>query len=83
MTEPVNNHDVVNHPKHYTSSPARCECGKPIECIDVIEDMWHNLATVIKYLWRVDLKDNPIQDLQKARWYLTREIKRRQRRGSS
>lgn len=31
----------------------------------------------MKYLWRADYKDAPIQDLEKAVWYIQREIAKR------
>ena len=31
----------------------------------------------MKYIWRADLKDSPIEDLRKARFYIEREIRRR------
>ena len=62
--------DVVNHPKHYTSNPSG------IECIQVTENFNFNLGNVIKYVWRAGLKNDAIQDLEKARWYLNREIER-------
>lgn len=68
--------DIVNHPTHYTSHPAKCECGRGIECIQITEHMNFNLGNAVKYLWRADLKGNAIQDLEKARWYLSREIER-------
>ena len=71
-------HDNVNHPKHYTSSQAKCQnCGHPIEYIDVAEHLPCCLANAIKYIWRLDFKDNPIEDLDKAIWYLNREKERR------
>jgi len=73
--------DAVNHPSHYTSSPARCECGRTIECIDVVEHMGFCLGNVVKYLWRADNKGAPLQDLEKGLWYLKREIERRKRLG--
>lgn len=67
-------HDSVNNPQHYTS-------GK-IECIDAIkESMTHESflgflkGNVQKYIWRYEKKSNPIQDLEKAKWYLTELIK--------
>ena len=66
--------DPVNHPSHYTGHPAG------IECIDVIEaNTFYNLAAAMKYIWRVSWgsKDNDIQDLEKAAWYIRREIDRR------
>lgn len=32
----------------------------------------------VKYIWRADLKGDSIEDLNKARWYLDREIARRE-----
>lgn len=71
--------DQVHHPAHYTSSPAACRgCGRPIECIDVTRHMNFCLGNVIKYVWRVDLKGAPLEDLRKARDYLDFEIERRE-----
>lgn len=69
--------DVVNHPSHYTSHPSG------IECIQITEHMGFCLGNAIKYIWRADLKhgDGGMQDLQKARWYLDREIAKRTRMG--
>lgn len=61
----------VNHPQHYNSHPAG------IECIDVVEHMNFNLGNAVKYIWRADEKGNAIQDLEKAKWYIEREINRR------
>jgi hypothetical protein len=71
-------HDAVNHPAHYTSSPAKCsKCGHPIECIDVVESMTFNLGNAAKYIWRNGKKSgaDAVTDLKKAAWYLAREIK--------
>ena len=36
------------------------------------------LGNAIKYIWRADLKhDHPFADLEKAKWYLEREIELR------
>jgi hypothetical protein len=70
----------VVHPKHYNSLSAKClGCGRPIECIDVIEHMPLNIGTAVKYLWRVGLKDKAIQELQKAKWYIERQIEKLKR----
>ena len=65
--------DQVNHPEHYTNGS--------IECIEAIEaSMPHDgfceylKGNVIKYLWRYRHKDNPVQDLEKAQWYLNKLI---------
>lgn len=65
--------DPVNHPKHYTGHPSG------IECIEVAEHMGFCLGNVIKYCWRADLKNDALEDLKKARWYLDREISKRER----
>jgi len=64
--------DNINHPKHYTDH------ASGIECIQITEHMSFTLGNVIKYVWRADLKGNSIDDLKKARWYLDREIAKRQ-----
>jgi Protein of unknwon function (DUF3310) len=72
--------DSVNHPPHYTSSPATCSaCGQGIECIDVTRHMGFNLGNALKYLWRADLKGNAIEDLRKAVWYINDEIAKREK----
>lgn len=65
--------DPVNRPKHYTSHPSN------IECIVVTEHMNFCLGNAIKYIWRAGSKDDAIQDLAKARYYIDREIDRLQR----
>ena len=63
--------DFINHPPHYTSHPSG------IECIQITEHMPFCLGNAIKYIWRAGLKGNAIKDLEKAKWYIEREIKRR------
>jgi hypothetical protein len=63
--------DNVNNPKHYTSHPSG------IDCIQITEHMGFCLGNAIKYVWRADLKKDAIEDLQKAVWYINREISRR------
>jgi len=62
----------VDHPAHYNS-------GK-IEVIDAIEDWNLNFSrgNAIKYIARAGLKDKSteVEDLQKALWYIQREIQR-------
>ena len=64
--------DNVNHPAYYTD-------GK-IEVIDFIEDkkLGFHLGNTVKYICRAGKKDpeKTIEDLQKAEWYLRREIQR-------
>lgn len=63
----------VNHPAHYNAHPSG------IECIDIVEEFGFNVGNAIKYLWRAGLKGDALEDLQKAEWYIRREIQRRQR----
>lgn len=64
--------DPVNHPKHYTSHPSG------IECIQVTEYMNFCLGSAVKYIWRAGLKNDAIEDLKKAAFYINREIERRE-----
>ncbi len=70
--------DPVHHPAHYTGGPPCPGCGRPIECIDITEHMTFCLGNAIKYLWRQGKKDpeRRVEDLEKARQYLTFEIER-------
>jgi hypothetical protein len=65
--------DMVNHPPHYTSHPSG------IECIQIVEHMGFNLGNALKYIWRADLKKDPIEDLEKAKFYIERELQKRAR----
>lgn len=71
----MDEHDPVNHPKHYTQHPSG------VECIEVTRHMNFNLGNAVKYVWRAGLKDEApsIQDLEKAAWYLNDEIERRKK----
>lgn len=61
--------DKIN-PEHYRSHPSG------IECIQVTEWLPFCLGNAVKYIWRADLKGGVV-DLEKARWYIDREIQRR------
>jgi hypothetical protein len=63
--------EAVNHPKHYNSHPSG------IECIQVVEHFNFCIGNAVKYLWRAGLKGNELEDLEKAKWYIEREIQRR------
>lgn len=67
---PLPAEDMVNHPPHYKSHPSG------IECIEITRHMNFNVGNAVKYLWRFDKKENAIQDLKKAIWYLQDEITR-------
>ena len=67
--------DRVNSPAHYRQ-------GK-VEAIEIIEDAikgapsveaGYNQGQVLKYILRAWHKDNPLEDLRKASWYLNRLI---------
>lgn len=62
----------VSNPKHYTTH------SSGIECIQVTQHMNFCLGNAIKYIWRCDDKNDAIEDLEKAIWYINQEIKRRQ-----
>lgn len=62
--------DIVHHPPHYKSGV--------IEVIDVIEqfELGFHLGNTVKYVLRAGRKGSALTDLQKARWYIDREIAR-------
>ena len=66
--DPILPADLVNHPPHYKTGG--------VETIDFIEakDLNYRLGNVVKYVSRAGKKGDPIQDLEKAAWYLQREI---------
>jgi hypothetical protein len=63
----------VDHPEHYGGS------DNTYEAINVIEawDLNFHMGNVLKYINRAGKKDSSkyIEDLEKAKWYLEREIK--------
>ena len=71
LEEDVKVEDKVNNPSHYNSHPSG------VECIQVAEHLNFCLGNAIKYIWRADDKENDIEDLRKAAWYVNREIERR------
>lgn len=62
--------DVVQKPAHYNKHPSG------VEAIELCEVLSFNVGNAFKYIYRRDDKANPIQDLNKAMWYLRREIQR-------
>lgn len=65
--------NMVERPPHYAS--------RTYEVIDVMRDtqtlerhIGFLEGQIIKYTMRWDKKDNPLQDLEKAKWYLNRLI---------
>lgn len=67
------NAEAVDHPAHYGGA------DNPYEAIKVIEawGLGFNLGNTVKYVARAERKGSPLQDLEKARWYLDREIENR------
>ena len=68
--------DMVNHPEHYNK-------GR-FETIDIIQDcvedaptvsLGYSQGNVLKYICRMWNKNNPLQDAEKAEWYLKNMIK--------
>ena len=63
--------DNVNHPPHYKNHKSG------VECIHITEHMGFNLGNALKYIWRCDEKLDAIEDLKKAKWYIDRELEKR------
>ena len=64
--------DMVNNPRHYNQTGIEC-----IQAISAATDKgfkYYLQCNVMKSLWRFDYKDKPLEDLQKAKWYLDRLI---------
>lgn len=61
--------DNITHPAHYCA-------GRLYEPIAVINDwdLGYNLGNTIKYISRAGRKDDALEDLKKARFYLDYEI---------
>lgn len=65
--------EKVNHPDHYGGE------DNPMEVIKIIEHykLGFRTGNVVKYVLR-EGKKNGLEDLKKARWYLDREISKRE-----
>ena len=77
VNEDVVNEDVVNKPVHYGDGA--------IECIDYMKDNMDHMmfmgfleGNAKKYMHRYRHKGKPVEDLEKAQWYLDRLIKEMQ-----
>ena len=63
-------HDPVNYPAHYNQGG--------VQCIDAIASMqgdgfkYYLQGSAVKYIWRHEHKGKPIEDLDKAIWFLTK-----------
>ena len=60
---------AVNHPSHYNMYDG-------FEVMDLVEQMNFNKGNAVKYVSRAEFKGKEIEDLEKARWYLKKEIQR-------
>lgn len=68
----MNYNDNVNHPKHYAGN---------IECIDVMQQCFgtENVKSfcklnAFKYIWRCQNKNDEVEDIKKAIWYLNKYV---------
>ena len=70
--------ESVFHPKHYGGEESTYEAIKVIEAWD----LGFNLGNVVKYISRLGKKDpnKKLEDLEKALWYLQREIDRHEKK---
>ena len=76
IKESVKRHkEEVDHPSHY--------CKGGIECIDAIEASMTDESfkgflkgNVMKYIYRYESKEKPLEDLEKAEWYLKKLIEK-------
>ena len=70
--------DPVNYPAHYNKGG--------IGCIDAIKACqgegfkYYLQGSAMKYLWRYEHKEKPIQDLEKAKWFINKLIEITQER---
>lgn len=62
---------AVNHPEHYNSFPG-------VEVIDLTQHLNFCRGNAVKYICRAGLKDlsKELEDLEKAKWYINKEIER-------
>lgn len=67
-------YDAVNNPAHY-------KLGDGIECIDYIKQVLtpeefkgYCHGNLIKYQHRHGYKGNPVEDMEKAEWYLRKML---------
>jgi|TARA_S200002703_G_scaffold678_2_gene1219 hypothetical protein len=64
--------NMVDHPPHYNATS--------IETIDIIQSVTKDgfeaylQGNILKYVCRYKYKQNAVEDLEKARWYLNRLI---------
>ena len=66
--------EMVNHPNHYGGKDNVYEAIKVIDAWDLDKDFY--LGNAVKYLSRAGKKDNVVQDLKKAIWYIEKKIEK-------
>ena len=64
----INTIDVIHRPKHYTSD----DCG--VEAIEITSLLPACISNAVKYVWRCGKKDEDLQELKKALWYINYSI---------
>ena len=60
--------DAIHHPKHYISD----DCG--VEAIEITSLLPACISNAVKYVWRCGKKDEDLQELKKALWYINYSI---------
>ena len=67
--------DDISKPKHYTQGT--------VECLDAIDSMLEQSSgidfyrtQIVKYMWRLRDKGDPLKDAYKAKFYLDRLIQK-------
>ena len=73
LKEPLRYADPVNNPAHYTQGG--------VEVIELTENLNFCRGNAVKYICRAGIKDpdKEVEDLEKAKWYIERELKRLQK----
>jgi len=68
----MSNEVDITNPVHYRCNPSG------VECIEVTQHLPFCIGSAMKYLWRCGLKrtESAEDDLNKAIWYIKKEIKR-------
>lgn len=69
--------EMVEHPSHYGGADNLYEAIKVVEAWG----LGFHLGNTVKYISRAGKKDNLLQDLKKALWYLNREIENLEKNG--
>jgi hypothetical protein len=64
--------EMVDHPTHYGGEDNYYEAIKVIEAWG----LGFNLGNAVKYISRAGKKLDTLEDLEKAAWYISREIKK-------